>query len=248
LIRIYLGLLGSAKTCTTVRELYNNKSGRTTYTNINTYGIPNVKKIKGENLIKKVLISSKTKKDGSVDEKFRMEFNMDYWLKQKKPLNIIWDEIHFVANSRDSQSKINKVMSRFLSMGRRITGFDNKGYGHFIFIAQSSRTIDVNIRDLCNEIRYHVMFWHLTCLNCYRVLWVSSEMKEIETCKFCGAWDLERDNFRVQIFKFHNFTDYIKWSEGWGKFYFEKYWILDIENFFKYYDTHQTENIFDSYM
>ncbi len=91
------------------------------------------------------------------------------------------------------------------------------------------------------------MYWHLTCSNCYRSLWHNSELKETEFCRFCGSWELTRKNFRVQIFRFHTFSDYLKWSEGWGKFYFEKYWIMDIENYFQYYDTHQIENIFDEY-
>ena len=248
MIRIYLGRLGSAKTASTVRELCKDESNRVTYTNINTKGIKGIKKIKADNLIKKTVMSEVKKRDGTTEQKVKYEFNIDFWKKQKKPLNIVWDEIHFVANSRESQSKLNRVMSRFLSMGRRITGFDAKGYGHFIFIAQTSRTIDVNIKDLCNEIRYHIMYWNLKCNNCLIALWNNSELKETEFCKFCGSWDLERSNFRVQIFKFNNFTNYLKWSEGWGKFYFEKYWILDIEDYFKFYDTHQIENIFDNYL
>ena len=143
------------------------------------------------------------------------------WQKQKKPLNIIWDEIHLVANSRDSQSKLNKCMSRFLSSGRRITGSDDGGYGHFIFIAQASRTIDVNIRDLCNEVRYHVMHWISMCKNCFKCRWVNSEIKEIEFCIFCGSWKLLRQNFKLQVYKFYDFMDYQRWQDGWGNYYFE---------------------------
>ncbi len=46
MIRIYLGKLGSSKTCSTVRELIHDQSGRTTYTNINVKKVKNVKKIK----------------------------------------------------------------------------------------------------------------------------------------------------------------------------------------------------------
>ena len=247
MIRIYLGRLGSAKTVSTVRELSKDRSGRTTYTNINVKGIRNIKKIKGTDIIKKTLVSVKKKRDGTTEEVFKIEFNIDFWLKQKKPLNIVWDEIHFVANSRESQSKLNRVMGKFLSMGRRITGFDKKGYGHFIFIAQTSRTIDVNIKDLCNEIRYHILHWIIICINCNRQLWINSEMKEIEFCQFCGSWDLERTNFKVQIFRFHTWVDYLRWEEGWGKYYFEKYWITDIEEYFSFYDTHQIENIFEDF-
>ena len=224
------------------------QSNRITYTNINIKGIKNVRKIKSSDIIKKTLVASVNKRDGSTEEKYKYDFNMDFWKKQKKPLNIVWDEIHLVANSRSSQSSLNRCMSKFISAGRRITGFDKKGYGHFIFIAQTARTVEVNIKDLCNEIRYHVLFWILKCTDCQVSLWHNSELKETEFCRFCGSWDLERSSFRVQIFRFHTFSDYLKWSEGWGKFYFEKYWILDIQKYFKYYDTHQIENIFDEYL
>lgn len=247
MIRIYLGKLGSGKSISAIREIANDQSGRTNYTNIKN-DLKNCIMIEGSDIIKKTLISTKKKRDGRIEEIFKYEFNLPFWQKQKKPLNIIWDEIHLVANSRDSQSKLNKCMSRFLSMGRRIVGSDDTGYGHFIFIAQTSRTIDVNLRDLANEIRYHVMYWISECKKCYRGRWVTSEMKEVEFCIYCGSWKLLRKDFMVKIFKFHDFIDYQKWYEGWGKFYFEKLWLSDIENYFEHYDTHQIEKIFDDFV
>lgn len=247
MIRIYLGKLGSAKTVSAIREIANDQSGRTNYTNIRN-NLSNSTLIKGNDIIKKTLIKTKQKRDGSVEEIYKYEFNLDFWQKQKKPLNIVWDEIHLVANSRDSQTKLNKCMSRFLSMGRRIVGSDDAGYGHFIFIAQSSRTIDVNIRDLCNEVRYHIMHWISECKSCGKGRWVSSEIKEIEFCVFCGSWKLLRKSFMVNVLKFHDFIDYQKWYEGWGKYYFEKLWITDIENYFEHYNTHQIEGIFDDFV
>ncbi|HEC38841.1 hypothetical protein LCGC14_0636120 [marine sediment metagenome] len=247
MIRIYLGKLGSGKSVSAIREIANDHSGRTNYTNIKN-NLPNSTLIKGTDIIKKILHSTKEKRDGTVEEIHKYEFNLDFWNKQKKPLNIIWDEIHLVANSRDSQSKLNKCMSRFLSLGRRITGSDDSGYGHFIFIAQASRTIDVNIRDLCNEVRYHIMYWISECKNCHRGRWVTSEIKEIESCIYCGSWKLLRKNFMVKVFKFHDFINYQKWYEGWGKFYFEKLWITDIEQYFQHYNTHQIEGIFDDFV
>ncbi len=241
-----MGKLGSGKSISAIREIANDKSGRMNYSNIKN-DLKNCKMIRGSDIIKKILVSTKEKKDGSVEEKFKYEFNMAYWLKQKKPLNIIWDEIHFVANSRSSQSSLNKCMGKFLSSGRRIVGMDEGGYGHFIFLAQASRTIDVNIRDLCNEVRYHIMWWISECKMCGKGRWVTSEVKEVEFCIFCGSWKLLRRNFMVQVYKFYDFIDYQKWNEGWGKFYFEKVWITDVEDYFEHYNTHQIEGIFDEF-
>lgn len=242
MIRIYLGKLGSGKTVSAIREIKKDRSGRMNYTNIGNK-LSNSIIIKGSDIVTRKLIE--VKKSGQ--EVFKYEFNLNFWNQQKKPLNVVWDEIHLVANSRESQSKLNRAMSRFLSMGRRITGYDDSGYGHFIFIAQASRTIDVNIKDLCNEIRYHIMYWILECKKCHASVWVSSEMKEVEVCLYCGSWKLKRTNFKVQVFKFSDWINYQKWIEGWGKFYFEKLWIMDIENYFGFYNTHQTETIFDEF-
>ena len=134
-------------------------------------------------------------------------------------------------------------------MGRRIVGFDEKGYGHFIFIAQAERTIDVNIRELANEIRYHRMFWVLTCKVCNFKLKVHSDMEEIENCLGCGSWKLKRWGFTVRVFRFNSWVSYLKFREGWkGKYHFEKYDVTDISDYFKHYDTHQMEDLWDDYL
>lgn len=92
------------------------------------------------------------------------------------------------------------------------------------------------------------MYWILQCKKCNAAVWVSSEMKEVEQCLFCGSWKQQRKNFKVQIFKFHNWIHYQQWIDGWGKFYFEKLWITDVENYFDNFNTHQTETIFDEFI
>jgi len=249
MLRLYLGNLGSGKSASVIREIVNDKSDRMYYTNIKTKGIKNAIQIKPSDVIQKVITSSKINKDGVVEEKFKFDLNKKYWMKQKKPLNLVWDEIHLTANARNSQSTVNKIFSRFISMGRRITGFDEKGYGHFIFIAQAERTIDVNIRELANEIRYHRMYWVMTCKICKFALRVNSDMEEIENCLSCGSWKLVRSSFRIRVFRFNNWMAYLKFREGWGgRYHFEKYEITDIEKYFKHYDTHQMEDLWDDYI
>jgi len=228
--------------------MVNDQSDRKYYTNIKTFHTKNTVQIKPSDVILKKVVSVKEKKDGTIEEKIKYTFNKDFWIKQKKPLNIVWDEIHLTANARTSQSSVNQAFSRFIAMGRRITGFDERGYGHFVFIAQTERTIDVNIRELATEIRYHRMYWVLTCKQCKFKLRVNSDMEEIEKCLSCGHWKLIRSGFIIRVFRFNKWGNYLKFREGWkGRFYFEKYEIRDIEKYFKNYNTHQMEDMWDDY-
>lgn len=239
MIRIFLGNLGSGKSANAVRELYKDESDRVTYTNLLTSGLNNVVHIKPEYIIKKIVKRGKTSFD----------LNIKYWKKQKKPLNILWDEIHLTANSRMSMTKVNMVLSRFISMARRITGFDKRGYGHFTFIAQKERTIDVNIKDLANEIVYHISHWVLTCEECGLKFEVNSEMQQIDKCFKCGSWKILKSNLTIEVLKFNNWEKYYKWVEGMkGKLYFERTLVTDIEKYFKLYDTMQMSDMWENYI
>lgn len=239
MIRIFLGNLGSGKSANAVRELCLDYSGRKTYTNLLTHGIPDIIHIKPDYVIKKVI----------KDKKTSFDLNSEFWQKQKKPLNILWDEIHLTANSRMSMTKINMVLSRFIAMARRITGFDKRGYGHLTFIAQKERTIDVNIKDLANEIIYHVAHWVIRCEECGSRVAVNSDMQQIERCIRCGSWAILKENLQIEILKFNEWNKFYAWSQGLkGKFYFNRYMITDIEEYFGYYDTLQMTDMWESYI
>lgn len=242
MIRIFLGKLGSGKTISAVRELALNESDRRTYTNIMTKKIKGVKKIKPNYIIKKFYPKEKK---GKPD----YDLNVSYWNKQKKPLNILWDEIHLTAPSRASATKINLVLSRFIAMARRITGFDKRGYGQFTFIAQKERTIDINVRELASEIIYHVSHWVQRCEDCGCKVMVNSEMQVINKCPTCRSWKIVRQELFIEVIKFNEWDKFYKWSlKLKGKYYFERYIINDIEKYFKFYDTLQMSDIWDSYI
>lgn len=240
MIRIFLGNLGSGKTASAVREVINDGSGRKTYTNIKLKDVKNAILIRPENVVKKTENEKKTSFD----------LNIEFWQKQKKPLNILWDEIHLTANSRTSMSKINIIFSRFITMARRITGFDEKGYGHLIFIAQSERTIDVNIKELSSEIRYHIGHFNVECLDCHAIIPCTSETEQIERCCLCHSWHIRKRDFFVEVMKFNSWEKYINYRMGLRKSraYFDRYIINDIGDFFRYYDTMQIDNIWDNYL
>ena len=239
MIRIYLGNLGSGKTCSAVREMMKDGSNRVTYTNIAPKKHKHWKQILPENVI------TKTEDDKG---KVKLSLNKDFWANKPKPLNLIWDEIHLIAPSRRSSSSPNIILGQFIAMGRRIVGADRKGYGHLIFIAQSAESVDVAIRRLTNEIRYHIMNWLMTCDTCGLVLKTTSEDKEVENCPSCGGYQLFRHSFHLQVFTFKDFNTYLNWKAYGEKSYSSKYWVTDIADFFPYYSTHQMESIWEDYL
>lgn len=239
MIKVFLGNLGSGKTICAVRELVLNESDRVTYTNIITKGVKGVSHIKPDHVIKKIM----------KDKKPNFELNIDYWAKQKKPLNVLWDEVHLTANSRQSTSKINIILSRFIAMARRVTGFDKRGYGHLIFIAQKERTIDVNIKELANEIVYHIAHWVINCEDCGRKLWVTSQMQIFDKCMFCGSWKIIKEQLQIEVLKFNDWEKYHLWTYSPKfKLYYDRYIIQDIEKYFKYYDTLQISDVWEDYI
>lgn len=239
MIRVFLGNLGSGKSVCAIKEIIDSGSDRKTYTNMVTKNVRDVIFLKPADIIKIT----------HVEKKEIYQLNIDYWKKQKKPLNVLWDEIHLTASSRRSVSKANLVMSQFMAMARRITGFDKRGYGHFTFIAQKERTIDVNIRELCNEIIYHISYWKVTCEDCGRFAIMNSEKPQIEKCMSCGSWNIAKSDLYILRLFFNDWTKYYRWEEReQGKFHFKRQWVYDIENYFRYYNTMQISNIWDSHV
>jgi len=238
-IRIYLGNLGSGKSLHAVHDMMNDLSGRKTYTNLDTFKIPNAVHIKPEHVISKI-------PDG---KKIMFDLNLDYWNRQEKPLNLLWDEIHLTANSRGSMSKINIVFSRFISMARRITGFDHRGYGSFTFIAQKERTMDINIKDMASEIVYHIGHWIMKCEDCGARIQCSSEKPPYQRCIKCGSWNISKDHLLIEMNWFKNFDHYYAWCVGIkGKWMYKRQLITDPEKYFKHYDTVQVTDVWNKYV
>ena len=242
MIRVFLGNLGSGKTACAVKEIMDDESGRLTYTNTRLIRVPNTVFIRPCDVIQVV-------KDKDNEKKRLYQLNVEYWKKQKKPLNVLWDEIHLTASARRSMSKANLVLSQFLAMARRITGFDKRGYGCFTFVAQKERTIDVNIRELCNEIIYHISYWKLTCEDCGRYTYPNSEQQQILRCLACGSWNVQKSDLYILRMFFNKWENYYRWCEGeGGRFHFKRQFVYDIEDYFKHYDTLQISNIWDSHV
>lgn len=238
MIIIYLGNLGSGKTLHAVKDIIENPMNRKTYTNII---LPH--SIKKSVLIRPEHVIKKTK----VDKKIKYDLNMEYWNKQKKPLDVVWDEVHLTANSRMSMSKPNMVLSRFLAMARRITGFDKRGYGHFTFIAQKESTIDKNIKELANEFYYHIGYWTVTCEQCGNRFQTSSEDFIIRVCPVCNSGDIIRSDPLIRVIQFTNIDEFYSWSLGTGTKH-RQYIIPNASDYYKYFDTLQASELWDNYV
>lgn len=243
MIRIINGNLGSGKTVSVVRDMMLDRSKLVTYSNIRT-------KLRNAMFIRPEHVITKQKFMDGKKEKIKLKLNIGYWMKRKKPLNIIWDEIHLTASSRRSMSSVNQVFSQFVAMARRFTGMDETGYGTVTFIAQTERTIDLNIKELANDIQYNRMHWLLTCRNCYKSLPVTSDDPMRRKCVFCSSQDIYRNRFNLEIWKFKNFSRYFRFIDDGmrGKHHYEHFFVNDIAEYFRNYDTHQIESLWEDYL
>lgn len=235
MITLLLGALGAGKTANAVRIMKTELKDLKTYTNIITKGIPNAIYTPDS----KILEEYKHERTG----KMRVRFNKDFWLALPKPMNVVLDEVHLFADSRKSQS--NAAVTEFIAMGRRIVGFDKRGYGRFIFIAQTLGSVELRIRQQTNQIIYHKLLWIYTCVNCGARFTHDNEKGDLDFCPYCGeARVLEKSDWTSERFEFRGanvIRDYEEWilTEGRSRKYKRRRRLPYMEQYFKNYDTLQ---------
>ena len=237
MIRLILGKMGSGKTASVVREMCLNIDDKITYSNIiikNNKKYPFIKQIKRDMIITK----DKT-------------FNKEYWIelsKKNKAINVVLDEAHTLIDSRRFMSKENKIMMDFIALLRRVLGDSGDGYGELILITQLGRRLDIISRELATNVQYHICHYNMQCLNCSCVYKENNESKEkIKFCIKCGCRKFKRYNFVIEKFEFENCDDLNYWINTREKSYFKHYYIMDIEKYFPFYNTHQWENLISEY-
>ena len=242
-IKIYLGNVGSGKTACVVRELILNSDNRQTFSNIQTKKIKNNTVIKPEMIIKKDLV--KVKKSG--EEVYKKTLNVDFWKKateKYKSVNVALDEAHTLLNSRRAMSDLNKVLTDFLALIRRVLGSDSRGSGDLILISQLERRLDIVAVEMANVIKYHVCHYQKSCKNCGYSLFENNEIPEsLFKCPSCGKFDLYRHNFKIEVWEFKNMDLFRRWYQAGINSYYNHYYILDIEKVFPYYNTLQWDNL-----
>ena len=243
MIKILLGNIGSGKTACTVRELMLNKSNRITFSNIKTKGIKNNVLISSDMIIKKEII--KTKQSGQVIYKLRL--NVDFWkkvIKKYKSINVIIDEAHTILNARRAMSDVNKIMTDFMSLLRRIIGSSESGYGELVLISQLERRIDIVAKEMSTNVRYHLCHYKKTCKICFSTWNETNEIPEpLFNCPKCGSWQLIKHSHVIEVWHFKNVDFFVLWKYYRKKTYHQHYLINDIENYFHAYNTLQWENL-----
>lgn len=247
MIKIYLGNVGSGKTACCVREMFLKRKYRTTYTNIRT-SIRGMNLIDSSMIVKKEIINH-VKRAGKLEPVYSMTLNTEFWKQQARQhengINVIIDEAHTVLNARRSMTKGNTIMTDWLALIRRVLGSSTGTSGDLILISQLPNRIDLIARDMATEIRYHVCLYSVTCKKCGLAWHEHSELPEAcDACPRCQSWRLRRHGHKIFVMHFSGMHDFMLFRDMQQKTFYKKYFVTDIEKYFKMYDTLQWDNLF----
>jgi len=249
-IIVCLGLPGSGKTAATVREMVLN-SHKKIYTNIipkKPRKTPHIKKLDRSMIVSKEMTGYKGVKNPQ--PVYELKLNQDFWkgVSSDGPIDCVLDEIHTMLDARKFGSKLNKIMTDFLALIRRVLGQSQTGHGDLYLITQLDRRLDVIGREMATQIRYHVCHYSKMCMDCNAAWNESSETPEpYQKCPRCSSHKLKRYAFYIEIWKFQNMQAYQMWREFGAKMFYDHHHITDIEDYFQYYDTMQWENLISEY-
>lgn len=243
MIRIILGKMGSGKTSSVVREMVLNEDEKPTFSNI----VLKSKKINHIQITKDMIFNKDVigyTKDGK--EKHKLNLNIDYWKEVREKygsINIVIDEAHTLYNSRSAMSSKNKLFSEWLALLRRVVN-DSNSDGSLTLISQLSRRIDIIGKELATKIEYCKMHYLKTCNKCKTKYKETNEDNIIiKKCQVCGYNKFKKSNFIIEKWEFQDTEACDFWLNTKQKTYFSHYYIIDIENYFKYYNTFQWEDL-----
>jgi ssDNA-binding Zn-finger/Zn-ribbon topoisomerase 1 len=246
-----LGKMGSGKTACAVREMVLATDDKTTFSNIILKGKKG--KRKTIQISRKMIFGEKEvsqKRDGTPNMK--VVFNSPFWKATRTNypdgINVVIDEAHTLMDSRRSMSSENVIMNDFMSLLRRILGDSGEGYGELVLITQIGRRLDVNARELATSIHYHIAHYKRTCPKCKYNFWETNEVYlKPKVCPRCGYNRMTKGSFVIEKWEFDSMDALNMWIEHNSKSYLKHYYIMDIEKYFKFYDTYQWENLISEY-
>lgn len=251
MIKLILGNIGSGKTAYAVREMYLNKLHRKTYSNIHTR-LKNQVDISPEMIVAKDISGyRKNRKTGEQEAIYKYRMNKEYWMEIKEPINIVLDEIHSVMNARRAMSKINVILTDWLALIRRVLGGSESGYGELTLISQLWNRIDIIARDMSTMVIYCICHYTKTCRKCGFSWNENSEMPQDifseGSCPKCRDWRIRKHSHRIEVLHFPDVNSFRMWKEMGMRTFYRHYLVTDIENYFKYYNTLQWDNLFSMY-
>ena len=244
MITISIGNVGSGKTISEVARMQ--QSGVKTYTNIETFNIPNSILLTQEHLITDEIVS--LKKDGTpVTTK---TLNIEFWKQQEKPFNVVLDEAHEIFNSRRAMTKSNKLMVSWLALIRKIVGEDSVHRSELVLISQLTRRIDVIARDMATQVKYNVCHYTRQCRKCNRSWSENSDIPEImrpEKCPRCGSRSSRKHSYAIETLYFSSVDMFDTWciqgKPRRSRMFFLRSFLKDADRFFRRYDTYQIDNL-----
>lgn len=246
MIRIFLGNVGSGKTLSVVRETIKGGQGFPVITNIRMPKAANVIPLQAEHIIKKVHV--RDKKDGT--PVYDLALNEDHWkdlLKEYGAIDIIIDEAHQLGNARRSMSKVNIIMSDFMALLRRVLGSKDGRTGRLTLITQLPRRLDVTMREMASQVRYHRAHWRTHCKQCHRFWWEHSDMpKPADQCYHCGKRQLHRQGHIIEVWEFSSMQHCEVFFYSGTPSYYQHYMIHNVSAWFDQYDTLQWEDMVSS--
>ena len=194
---------------------------------------------------KENLVKSIKRRTGNIEGVYDYSLNIDFWRQRQGACNVVIDEAHTIINSRRSMSKVNIVVTDWLSLLRRILGQSKSGFGELVFITQLANRIDIIARDMANQIRYHVCHYQKTCMDCNSFWMENSEQPEPQwACSRCGSDNVQKHNHTIEVWHFSSFRDYNLWEQMSMNTFYKHYLVRDIEKYFPLYDTLAWDNMF----
>jgi len=243
LIRIFLGNVGSGKTACAVREMILYPNDYTTYSNIKIKGAKNCKLITRDMIIKTDVIGQKKNGENITKD----VFNEDFWREASKEesINVVIDEAHTILNARNSMSKKTRCLLDFLAMIRRIVQNNVKGtYGSLTLISQLERRLDVVAKEMSSQVRYHICHYTKTCKKC-ELTWQENneESEPLYECPRCHWGHIVKYNHQIEVWFFNSMDNFYLWKYRGSKTHYKHIMITDIEDYFKFYNTLQWEDM-----
>lgn len=247
-IRISLGNVGSGKTANEVREMVLNKANRQIFSNIHTKGIKHCYDLNANMILKREVKGTTKKKDGTVQEVVDYTINQEFWQSIKDPCSVVLDEFHIFADPRNSMSKRSRLMMQWVALIRRVLGSNPSGEGELVIITQLPNRVDVILREMAHQIRYHVGHFDKQCQQCKYSWHETSEASEPQwNCPRCGSNTIKRTRFYIEIWHFTSMARFMDWRYLSHKTYHRHYLVRDIEQYFPLYNTLQWDNLFENF-
>jgi hypothetical protein len=200
-------------------------------------------------IIKRTVERTIHKKDGTTSDVEKFEVNVDFWKDIKEPVNVVLDEAHTILDSRRSFSKKSVVVNRWLALIRRVLGDVEGGNSEVVFLTQQKRKVDINLREMSHQIRWHICYYRKICLDCGFKWQESSDSSEIVYhCPRCNKHNLIKTEHKIRVLCFSNLHTFTLYDEYREKSYYKEYIIQDIEKTaFPFYKTMEWDGLFNDY-